>query len=111
MESRTSTEFRIYKLILNNMHANCEQGVIVAISPSYEKLVEWYNSQLAKEMWRDERWSKSFIQGSPLEWYNPCYSLELNDTDHWGHGISDEWVRESVYYDILARNDFVVIEE
>lgn len=111
METRNITQVRIYKLVLNSMFANYEQGNIVAISPSYEKLVDWYKSQCAKELWRDGRWEKSFIQGSPLEWYNPCLSLELNDTDHYGHGIGDEWIEKSVYHKILAGNKFTVIEE
>lgn len=109
MEARTVTEVRVYKLVLNNMQApKIEMGEIVAISGDYDKLVNWYNSQLAPQMWRDGRWGKTFAQGTPLEWYNPARSLELNDTYPFGHGISDEWVRESSLDGIMNR--FTVIE-
>ena len=108
MEARTVNEVRLYKLVLNNMQApKIEMGTLVAVSGDYDKLVNWYKSQLAPAMWRDGRWGKTFAQGTPLEWYNPASSLELNDTYPFGQGISDEWVRESSLPDIMNRFTFI----
>ena len=108
MEARSVTEVKLYKLVLNDMRFDhIEDGKIVAISSDYEKLVEWYNSQRAPEMWRDGRWGKFFAQYSPLEWFNPASSLELNNTYPFGQGISEEWVREESLDRII--NDFYFI--
>lgn len=111
METRTTTEVRIFKLILNPMTANAEAGNIVAISTSYDKLVEFYSSELAEERYKDGRWNKTFKKNSPLEWYNPLTALELNIDSIFGHGIFDEWVREKTWDKIRNSRDFIVIEE
>lgn len=111
MQTRETKQIRVYKLVLNNMTCNAEQGSIVAISTSHEKLVDWYHSQIAPKPWKDGQWRKTFAKGSPLEWYNPCHSLQLHDTYPFGHGVSDEWVRECVYLDILEKGRFTVIQE
>lgn len=94
METRTITQVRIYMLALNPMTGRGEERRIVALSTDYNKLVAWYNDQLAPEPWRDGQWYKEFRAGSPLEWFNPAFSLELNRTAPYGHGISDEWLFE-----------------
>lgn len=113
MQTRTipaHTEIRLYKLILNPMKApKIEISEIAAVSTEYKKLVEWYKSQLAPELWYDGRWGKSFVQGSPLEWYNPASNLDLNAYDPFDHGIRDEWVREETYLDIINSNRFKII--
>lgn len=112
METRTITitQVRVYKLILNDMRdAHVETCTIAAISTEYEKLVEWYKSQIAPEPWRDGRWHKVFAEGTPLEWYNPVYNLELNAYDPFDQGIRDEWVREEVYLDIIGSGHVVVV--
>lgn len=108
METRTITQVRVYKLILNPMTANAEAGEIVAISTDYQKLVDWYESQKAPEMWRDGRWNKTFAEGSPLEWYNPD-NIELNAPSCFGQGIRDEWVKEETYLGIVNSTRFRVI--
>lgn len=111
METRTITQVKLYKLILNPMADCAESGNIAAISDSYDKLVNWYRSQLnSMGPWRDGRWYKVFAAGSPLEWYNPADNLELNNPGLFGHGILDEWVNESVYYDILRSGRFFVVQ-
>ena len=110
METRTVTQVRVYKLILNDMRdAHVETCTIAAISTEYEKLVEWYNSQLAPKVWRDGRWGKTFVEGSPLEWYNPAADLELNAYDPFNQGIRDEWVSEEVYLDVINNNRITVV--
>ena len=103
METRQVTEVKIYKLILNPMRGNTENGSIVAIAYEKQKLIDWYNSLLATEVYAEEgspsfechgdshKWHKAFKLGSELEWFNPCGSFE---PDHYGHGISEEWVME-----------------
>lgn len=110
METRTyeTTEVRVYKLILNDMRSpKIEHCEIVAISTDYNKLVEWYKSQLAPKMWRDGRWGKTFVEGAPLEWFNPAHSLELNDTRPFHHGIEDEWIRAEIFYDVINRVRYI----
>ena len=110
METRSITQVRIYKLILNPMQApKIEFGEIVAVSTDYEKLVEWYKSQMAPEGWYDGRWFKTFVQGSPLEWYNPATNLEFNAYDPFNHGIRDEWVHEDTYLNIINHNLYTVV--
>jgi len=110
METRTITQVRVYKLILNPMTANAEAGELVAASTDYQKLVDWYNSQKAPEPWRDGQWNKVFAEGSPLEWHNPADNLELNAPDIFNHGIRDEWVAESVYIDVINSGRLLIIE-
>ena len=109
METRTITQVRIYKLILNPMAGCAETAEIVAISTDYNKLVDWYRSQLAAEPRREDTWYKVFIPG-PLEWYNPVKSLELNNLGHFGHGIADEWLDEKMYRYGISSNICYVVE-
>ena len=112
METRTYEvkEIKVYKLILNDMRsAKIEYCDIAAFSTDYGKLVEWYKSQLAPEPWRDGRWGKTFKEGSPLEWFNPAGSLELNDTHSmWQHGIEDEWISMETFNEV--KNSFLYID-
>lgn len=85
------------------MRGNTENSTLLAISYEKDKLIDWYNSQLATEVYEEvgspsfevhgdsHRWHKAFKTGSPLEWYNPCYNFEPN---HFGQGISEEWTNE-----------------
>ena len=109
-EMRTTVEIRIYKLILNPMRGRAEDSRIVAISDDYDKLVAWYHEQFAPEMWRDDHWWKRFKAGSPLEWYNDCSTTELNNCYPFGHGIQDEWVRDTRYYEICGTGEYFVVE-
>lgn len=92
VEVRTVQEGRIYILVLNPINSAAEDGSIAAISDDYNRLVGWYKDQFASESWEDGQWYKTFKKGSPIEWYNPCFSLKLNDTQPFGHGIHDEWI-------------------
>lgn len=88
----TKTEVQIFVLVLNTF--GLSEGVeIVAISDDYERLVKWYKDQLAEEPYGKDidKWSKVFKKGSPIEYNNPCSSLELNILDYYKCGIHDEW--------------------
>ena len=101
METRTITEEKIYKLILNPMRGNTETWNIVAIAYEKQKLIDWYNSLLAIEVYKENGspsfechgdshiWHKTFREGSELEWYNPCPNFEQ---DYYWHGIGEEWI-------------------
>lgn len=93
METRQITEVHIYVLVLNTVGA-AESCEIAAVSDDYQKLVDFYNSQLlpVNERFRNNvGFFRSFKEG-PLYDLNPCNSLELNDTSQFRHGIHDEWV-------------------
>lgn len=101
METRTSTQVRIYVLVLNTFGA-AEEGEIVAISDDYNRLVSWYNDQFAQEGYREDGWYKTFKKGSPIEYNNPCATTALNETRPFGHGIHDAWVDLDELYLIKA---------
>lgn len=112
MEARSVNQVRIYKLILNHIADRAESATIVAISGNYDRLVSWYMEQKAPTPYRDDGgWYRTFADESPLHWFNPADSLELNCPNHWGHGITDEWVNEDVWHNVLASGRFTVIEE
>lgn len=111
MEARSVTQVRIYKLILNPMAGRCEAGEIVAISGDYNRLVSWYEEQKLPTPYRDDGgWYRTFAEGSPLHWYNPADSLELNYPDYFGHGITDEWINEDVWHSIVGSGRYTIIE-
>ena len=123
MQTRTITEVLIYRLILNDMrYPKIEMKSLVAISTSYEKLVDWYNSQKADDVWVDTideyNWRKVFKKDSPLEWYNSADLLQplkpevvMNSI---GGGIYKTWVDLDVLNKVVAdpnSADFVIIPE
>ena len=108
METRTITQVRIYTLALNPMAGRAEERRIVALSGDYDRLVAWYRDQMVPE-WRDGQWYKYFRQGSPLEWFNPAFSLELSQNAPYGHGISDEWMSESDWTALRSSGYYTII--
>lgn len=121
METRQITEVKIFALRLNPMRGNTEAVDVVAVAYDKQKLIDWYNSLKAPEPYKDygenhfspkgdmggyqsdsHCFYKTFIRGSELEWYNPCYDFELDD---WGQGIGDSfWVAQELI------KDFKIIE-
>jgi hypothetical protein len=99
METRATTEVKIYLLNLNPMQERLEAGHVVAISPSREALVDFYDSERVPGYDEDGYnvyamqpciWRKAFKKAGPLEWYNP---MEWYDKiNHWGHGIHEQWL-------------------
>lgn len=87
----TKTEVQIFVLVLKTF-GRAEDVEIVAISDDYERLVKWYEDQLAEEPYREDGWNKVFKKGSVIEYNNPCSSLELNNLDLYRCGIHEEWV-------------------
>ena len=87
----TKTEVQIFVLVLNTF-GRAEDVEVVAMSDDYERLVKWYKDQLAEEPYREDGWYKVFKKGSPIEYNNPCSSLELNILDCYKCGIHDEWI-------------------
>ena len=103
-----------YFLVLNDMRSsNIENSKLVCAADTREELVAWIESQFHGEInpvtgerkgWRDDdRWSKAFKKGSPLEWFNRPSSPSVSDgmfstideslpvfsLDSMGHGIME----------------------
>lgn len=118
-ETRNITQVKIFKLILNPMMSNTENGTMVAVAYEKNKLIEWYNQQIAEEAYYTigdnyfpakgdfpanevvgHKYHKVFKQHGPLEWYNPA---DLESLDHYGHGIQSEWVNEEIFENFVNR--------
>ena len=113
METREKylQEIRLYVLRLNPMDGSAESAVDVAVSTDYQKLVDWYREQLNPGgLWRDDNWGKTFRAGSPLEWYNPAYNLELNNLGLFGHGIYDTWIPVDNLNEIQSRFNCIYMD-
>lgn len=83
METRTITQIKIYKLLLNHMAQEPVSVNLIAIAYNKEQLMNWYNS-LKVEPYTHGNWNKNFKIGSKLEMYNP---MEFSDNC----GIQNEW--------------------
>lgn len=94
METRVIVQIKIYVLCMNTF-GRAEESRVAAISTEYDSLVGFYNSQLLPEPERDEEGYLHAFKEGPLHRLNPVYSLELNHTDYWGNGISDDWIDEN----------------
>lgn len=107
METRLEGQVRVYVLVLNTF-GSAESSRIAAVSFDYDKIVQRYNEDLLPKGYRDEfGYFHSFPETSPFYRLNPCFDLELNHTDHWGHGIHDEWVPMSAIDEIRSRYYFI----
>jgi hypothetical protein len=118
METRGKTEYKLYILELAEMHGGVDKASVVAIFTEYQKLKDYYNSQLAEKPYKDKGinmndnsgnyvYQKVFKKGSPLEWYNPANNLEIKSYQECSFGgVRVEWfeeypTRESIRNDIL----------
>lgn len=109
METRTITQVKIYTLTLNPIMNRAEDRRVVALSSDYDRLIAWYRDQMVPE-WRDGQWYKYFRQGSPLEWYNPPRTLELNELQPWGHGIADVWINADGWPALRSSSWYTIID-
>lgn len=101
MNTRTITQVEVYKLQLNSIYDRAESGTVVAISTDYDRLVDWYVSQLSAEPHTDDNgYIHYFDEDSILYSYNPCWSVLLSGLDVFGHGISNVWVDIEDYNNI-----------
>lgn len=110
MKKRTITQVLIYKLVLNAMTGRMENAQLVAISTDKNKLIEYYNGELAPESYQDGQWAKSFKQSSELEWFNKIEFLDdasFDQCNDYGHGIQEEWVEEAALDNIPAHILFI----
>ena len=108
METRQVEQVKIYKLILNNMTSpKIEYSDIAAIGYSRQSIIDFCEGE--KEPWRDDRWGKTYRQGSILEWFNPPSSYD--DMGTFGHGIEEEWVNVESLNNFLSSNPGLLIEE
>lgn len=106
MNIRTTKECQLFVLVLNTF-GRAEDGRVVAVSDDYNKLVNWYSQQIVDKPYNDGGFHKVFKKGSPIEFNNPCGSLELNKTYPFGHGIHDEWVKLEELDNVKSRYNFI----
>lgn len=90
METRKIIQAKIFILVLNNMTGRMEERRVVCISQSTDDIINWYKSQLADKPYVDDRYHKTFKQGSPLEYMNPI--TDFSQPTEWGHGIFSDWI-------------------
>lgn len=104
MEYRTIEQVRLYVLVLNTF-GRVEDGAVAAVSADYNKLVNFYMSQLLapEDRYRDNSGMYISFKDGPLRNFNPCFSLELNNTGVFGHGIHDEWIPVTSFPSVRTR--------
>lgn len=111
METRTITQVLIYKLVVNNIQNRAESCTLKAIAYEYDKLIAWYQEQLATEPFTDEeKWHRTFKQDSPLYWFNPINFFGIDEPGNFGQGIYTEWVSESIDLELNIPNHITVIK-
>lgn len=112
MERRiiTKNQILIYLLCLNPVTGRCEDNELVAVSCEYENLKHFYLNNLLPSGYRSEKdnyaYYKVFTENSVLEYYNPCPSIESNQTDYFGHGIHSEWIDEENYESLIRYSKY-----
>lgn len=106
MNTRTVVEVELFILTLNPVNGRCEEGNIVAISPSYEKLRNWYKSQFADTPYTEEGYRLRFKDG-PIKYYNPAYFVDVDKTDMNGHGVRRIWVNITQLDHLRERYNFI----
>lgn len=77
------TEDGVY-LVMNPMTANAERGVMFGPWVSKEAAKAFVKGECAPEHWMDGSFSKTFKEGSVLEWMNPFYDTEWDEPGIWG---------------------------
>lgn len=93
MLTRTVEQVCVYVLVLNTF-GRAEEGAVAAIATDPHKLQEFYESQLLPpdKRYRDEHGMYISFADGPLKYFNPCDSLEIDQTDWYGYGIHSEWI-------------------
>ena len=130
METRTITQVKIYKLVLNPMRGRTEANELVAAA--YEKQALFDLMQRDYEPWQDvgqhaasgnsplgqysnpeHKWQKPFKKGSSLEWYNKPNPFEDGFGDgipnNYGVGIHEQWVEEDNLNHFLNNNPQILM--
>jgi len=106
METRTVTQVKVYKLMLNRMTTpKIEYNDIAAIAYSKQDIIDFCEDE--KERWTDGQWYKSYKRGSILEWFNTPSSYDKLDV--FGHGIVEEWVDDDALQNFIDGNPALVI--
>ena len=100
METREIIQYHIYLLRMAHTADRVEAVRDVAVSFSYDRLVEFYKSQWSEELRTNPYGHKVHFIPGPLEFYNPV-PLTLNETDLFGHGIVSGWINVDCYDDYV----------
>lgn len=96
-ETKQITIVKCFLLYLNTF-GRAEETELKAIAFERPKLIEWYeNLKVDSYQSENSHYTKSFKEGSPLEFNNPLYSYDVN---HWGQGIIEEWLAEDNLLDL-----------
>lgn len=78
-----------FMLCMNSIFANAESVGPVAVAATYEDMAAWVDDQ--RERWEDNigdrTYRKNFRAGSPLENYNPPYSMDPDRHGVFGDGV------------------------
>ena len=92
METRTITEVKTYKLILNPVYGQAEYVRLAAFSDDYDRLYDFYMSELTNDVVQEDGFFRYFRKG-PLYNYNLAYHINLQQPDdYYGPGITYQWV-------------------
>ena len=123
METRQVTQVKLYKLILNPMRSNTEDGKMVAISYSKDKLLDWYKNEMEEKDYEEvgdpsfechgdsHTWRKTFKKGSVLEWFNPINLFDRDSIEgikEYGHGIQEQWLFEGQAEEFASSNNEII---
>lgn len=101
METRQITQVHVFFVVLNNIYGRFEDREIVAVSDDYQKLLDFYYSNLLpeNERFRDEQGMYRSFANGPFYNYNPI----MCEYD----GFKDEWVSLEEYEKIKSRYYFI----
>ena len=94
METRTTTEVKVYMLTLSPVRGTLGEKHVVVLAFERENLVQWYRGQLADKAYQVDGYYRYFKEGTPLEHYCdvPKQIFDIGETTAYGTGISEKWV-------------------
>ena len=105
----------MFVLRLNDMRAaNIENLTNVARAETKEVLIKYLEAEKCEMYTTDEgRWSKSYKQGGPLEWYNTPYDLNevivnVKTEDDWAHNAREQFRAQVMSLSII---DSMLVKE
>ena len=97
METRTVEQTKVYFLVLNNMFCDkIEYNETVLISYNKDRLIDFYNSQLLDEPYRDDNGMYRTFKEGQLHDYNRV--SDISEQDPFGNGIHSTWVNTDELY-------------
>lgn len=83
----------MFVLMLNDMRSSNIENLKPVVRAETAEEIESFLERETVDNYRDDRWSKVYKQGGPLEWYNPPWSFEQHIIDV---GTEDDWVNDAI---------------